>query len=679
MLAPESLGLPLDIHERIFEREKQDFGEGKDIVPADFPEVLDVINSPGVVGACNKLVGENWAIVPFTHNAPFPSGPGDQHWHKDDNGPYNSRKQRHHQAVQIEMLYYPQAVGEDMGPTAMIPYSHYWTFNHEENHDNFAGADHLDFDYHISGMERERASGPDSKYDADDIIHRRTAHDIRMRDAVTNTGWPLVQQFEAAPLRAGSVVLYSHNTFHRRNHRRDDWRTWDENPRFMWRFWIYRTTDSARTNGSAPAEISWNSGVDPLTHIDLTEIDDDVTSVWRYHCHWIQTGQTPPPRPEAAALSSQERQREADHLYTQLHLKGAGSGAGERRGSGAGPHRSCLQARIHSATRRRLSVFWVAPLYTERESVRRAATYGLIAVGPDATSTFLEATNSQMKWVRKAGVYGLGDASPLNDEVLQAAAARLREDASVYVRSVAAGTLGCLGRRAVATGVGQSLIPACLEAPVQCLAREENRLSMERAQQRSLKFSRPTDEADERAVPGHWEGDLILGLDSSAIGTLVDRSTRFTILMHLPRMDGHGDLPRTKNGPAFAGHGAEAVRDAITASISTLPEQLRRSLTWDQGAEMAQHAQLRIDTDLAIYFCDPHSPWQRGTNENTNGLLRQYFPKGTDLSRHNAEDLAAVATALNSRPRKTLGWRTPAEMLSDHIHSVQQATVATTP
>ena len=104
MLAPESLGLPLDIHERIFEREKQDFGEGKDIVPADFPEVLDVINSPGVVGACNKLVGENWAIVPFTHNAPFPSGPGDQHWHKDDNGPYNSRKQRHHQAVQIEML-----------------------------------------------------------------------------------------------------------------------------------------------------------------------------------------------------------------------------------------------------------------------------------------------------------------------------------------------------------------------------------------------------------------------------------------------------------------------------------------------------------------------------------------------------------------------------------------------
>ncbi len=186
-------------------------------------------------------------------------------------------------------------------------------------------------------------------------------------------------------------------------------------------------------------------------------------------------------------------------------------------------------------------------------------------------------------------------------------------------------------------------------------------------------------EADDRAVPGHWEGDLILGLGSSAIGTLVERTTRFTMLLHLPRMDGHGDAPRVKNGPALAGHGAEAVRDAIAASIITLPEQLRRSLTWDQGAEMAQHAQLRIDTGLAIYFCDPQSPWQRGTNENTNGLLRQYFPKGTDLSKHSTNDLAAVAAALNSRPRKTLGWKTPAEVLNEHLLSVQQGNVATTP
>lgn len=183
-------------------------------------------------------------------------------------------------------------------------------------------------------------------------------------------------------------------------------------------------------------------------------------------------------------------------------------------------------------------------------------------------------------------------------------------------------------------------------------------------------------EADDRAVPGHWEGDLIIGLGSSAIGTLVERTTRFTMLLHLPRMERHGE-PRTKNGPALAGHGAEAVRDAIASSIATLPEQLCRSLTWDQGAEMAQHAQLRVDSGLAIYFCDPHSPWQRGTNENTNGLLRQYFPKGTDLSKHAAEDLAAVAAGLNSRPRKALGWKTPAEGLNDHLRSLKHRGDAT--
>jgi IS30 family transposase len=184
-------------------------------------------------------------------------------------------------------------------------------------------------------------------------------------------------------------------------------------------------------------------------------------------------------------------------------------------------------------------------------------------------------------------------------------------------------------------------------------------------------------EAENRAVPGHWEGDLILGLDRPAIGTLVERTTRFTMLLHLPPMDGHGMGAREKNGPALAGHGAEAVRDAITRTITALPEQLRRSLTWDQGSEMAQHARLRVDTGLQVYFRDPHSPWQRGTNENTNGLLRQYFPKGTDLSLHRATDLAAVAAALNARPRKTLGWRTPAEAL-DALLRADHAGVATT-
>jgi IS30 family transposase len=149
-------------------------------------------------------------------------------------------------------------------------------------------------------------------------------------------------------------------------------------------------------------------------------------------------------------------------------------------------------------------------------------------------------------------------------------------------------------------------------------------------------------------------------------------------LLHLPRMAGHGCGPRARNGPALAGHGAEAVRDAITRSILTLPEQLRRSLTWDQGAEMTQHASLRVATGLRVYFCDPHSPWQRGTNENTNGLLRQYLPKGTDLSVHSAEDLAAVAMALNARPRKTLGWRTPAEALDQFLRSTHTGGVATT-
>jgi IS30 family transposase len=185
-------------------------------------------------------------------------------------------------------------------------------------------------------------------------------------------------------------------------------------------------------------------------------------------------------------------------------------------------------------------------------------------------------------------------------------------------------------------------------------------------------------EAVDRAVPGHWEGDLILGLGSSAIGTLVERTTRFTMLLHLPRMPGHGETARQKNGPALAGHGAGAVREAITRTIMTLPEQLRRSLTWDQGAEMAEHARLRIDAGLNIYFCNPHSPWQRATNENTNGLLRQYFPKGTDLSAHGVEEIAAIAATLNARPRKTLGWKTPAESLDALLKEANKRNIATT-
>jgi len=161
---------------------------------------------------------------------------------------------------------------------------------------------------------------------------------------------------------------------------------------------------------------------------------------------------------------------------------------------------------------------------------------------------------------------------------------------------------------------------------------------------------RPAEVAD-RAVPGHWEGDLIIGAGGrSAVGTLVERSTRYLLLLHLA-----GD------------HTAETVRLAITAKIKTLPENLFRSITWDQGTEMAQHLQFSIDTGIDIYFCDPHAPWQRGSNENTNGLLRQWMPKGTDLSVHSPTDLDTIAHKLNNRPRQTLGWMKPSQRLAQLI------------
>jgi IS30 family transposase len=173
---------------------------------------------------------------------------------------------------------------------------------------------------------------------------------------------------------------------------------------------------------------------------------------------------------------------------------------------------------------------------------------------------------------------------------------------------------------------------------------------------------RPAEVAD-RAVPGHWEGDLIIGKDqASQIGTLVERSTGYVRLLH---------LPHTRS--------ADVVADAMIAAISDLPATLRRTVTWDQGHEMAQHARIRLEAGIEVYFCDPHSPWQRGSNENTNGLLRQYFPKSTDLSVHSAQHLAYVADELNGRPRKRFGWDNPTNRLNALLSAATASTVATKP
>ncbi len=473
-LSPDQLGIPADLHDHIYDREIALFRAKETINSASIPEILEVLAAPGLVAAVDRLLGPDWAIVPFTHNTPFVSGAYDQHWHKDDNGPYNGRWPRHHQSVQIELLYFPQAVTAEMGPTATIPYSQYWTFNHEENHDNFAGAEHLDFDYQLLGMETIPVSGPRSSYAGEAIVNRQTEHDVRMRKAVADTGWPLMAPFEAAPLEAGSVLLYSHNLFHRGNHRRDPFERWRERPRFMWRFWLYRTTDPTGEPTPFPAV----PRQDVMTAQDLTEADDNLTTLWRHHYHWALSGTPPAPATASATVAELAEQLAAKYDVAEPQRLGA-----------------AYRLADHADREAAIAILGAA-LGAERESVRRAATYGLIACGEDATGVCLAASDSPRRWLRKAGVHCLGSTAALTHETLTAVTARLAADGSVAVRSTAAHALGCLARRAAARGSGTELLPELAQALVDSLLREENRLSMDRVQGRSIKFVRPTDDSD---------------------------------------------------------------------------------------------------------------------------------------------------------------------------------------
>ena len=567
VLGPEHLGVAPELHEGIYEQEKAAFHAKRYITTSLIPDVLEVLKAPGVVAACNALVGENWAIVPFTHNAPFVSGERDQHWHKDDNGPYNARRHRHHHAVQIEMLYYPQAVAQDMGPTATVPYSQYWTFNHEENHDNFAGADHLDFAYQLSGMETRPASGPRSHYAADDILQRRTEHDLRMRDAVEALGWPLNKPWEAAPLKAGSVVIYSHNLIHRGNHRRDDWRMWKENPRFMWRFWLYRTTEP---KGEAAR---WQvPGKDALTGLDRSDAPEDLREVWRHQSHWLRSGSAPASVDLGDGLG--DGKAAPEELAKRLRHKGDHGepvriGAAYRLAAGAG---SAVAAQILGEA-----------LRDERESVRRAAVYGLAALGSPATDTLLDASSSAAKWVRKAGTFGLGEAGALRADVLEALTQRLHQDASVYVRSVAADALGCFGRRAVASGQGPELVPPVLDALIESLGREENRLAMDRAQKRSIKLVRPTDESDV------CEG---IGIDYQV--------PRYAPVRSVVRENAlSATVTLCSHGAALAGHALEPLIDSLTDIVRHERNVFCVGLAMDALARLA-HLHLAAPEPVAI-------------------------------------------------------------------------------
>ena len=478
ILSPEQVGVDKQLHQEIYEKEKVAFSNKQLIDASVIPEILQILNAPGVIKACDELIGEDWAIVPFTHNTPFVSGSHDQHWHKDDNGPFNGRRPRYHHSVQLEMLYYPQAVGPLMGPTATIPYSQYWTFNHEENHDNFAGADHLDFQYQINGMERVPVSGPKSNYSEEQILSQSTDHDVRLREAVEKTRWPLMKSFEVTPLEAGSVVLYSHNLFHRGNHRRDGFDNWKANPRFMWRFWLYRTTQKPKIRAQNLNRVTFDD-VDELTGQQLQDKAPELKAVWTHHYNWLAR--------DSYLIDETLDEKKVSELESNLFMVGEENE----------PKRIGAAYELASGASSKIALEVLKKgLFEERESIRRASTYGLVGVGPEATDLFMKATESSSKWLRKAGAFGLGEVGEPHEKIIEKLSDLLKKDTSIYVRSVAACALGSLTRRLTNSKEKEEMLSLIINALRTSLRLEENRLSMDRAQERDIKFVRPTDECD---------------------------------------------------------------------------------------------------------------------------------------------------------------------------------------
>lgn len=530
VLPEEQMGLPPGWHDRLRETAlTQKYGM------YDFCDVLpigELLTAPGVEAGVASLLGPNWAVVPFANGSaggnktgPADGSPGgDQHWHKvrdlpslhcsrsflklgavlasrckDDNMPFNSRKMRHHRPIQLEILYYPQQVKRRSGATGTIPYSHYWHHDHEENNDNFAGADHLDLDFMYGRFENN-----------DDIEER----DRRLNAAVLNTGWPLVRQHHAVLPSPASMLLMSHNLFHRGARREDSPEEQKELPRFMFRFMCYRTTDPkpvALVGGTLTAEEShkvWTNTEDHMTGISLSDAPPECTIVWDDVRAWIK-GEAPPSLTPATA--------DADSIVRDLFQKLGSKGEHmepQRMGAAYSLARLGKQgSRYQLAAAEALG----KGCASERESMRRASMYGAGAMGGEVmAAVLLPLMESDAKWRRKAATFALGEGAPLTRPVVDALCRRLKVDESVYVRAVSAVALGCIYRRSVAAAAPAAgtevteIETAALQSQVITalmtgLEEEENRLDQGmRLPSRSgggdrafgLKMWRPNDEND---------------------------------------------------------------------------------------------------------------------------------------------------------------------------------------